>query len=103
MHRTTTLTHADLVRRELLAATEVVAGYAGHLAVAPDDGCRSRAYARSVNVASRMETFGVPGRVALSEAAHAALGDRVPCEHRGAISMKGVGERATWLVLRQAG
>ncbi len=37
----------DLVRSELVASTEVVAGYAGHLAVAPDEACRSRAYART--------------------------------------------------------
>ncbi len=53
----------------------------------------------TVNVASRMETFGIPGRVALSEAAHEAVGERIPCEHREAVSMKGVGERASWLVL----
>ena len=53
----------------------------------------------TVNVASRMETFGVPGRVALSDAAHAAVRGRFACEPREAISMKGVGERASWLVI----
>jgi class 3 adenylate cyclase len=52
----------------------------------------------TVNVASRMETFGLPGRVALSDAAYAAIEGRVPCERREAVSMKGLGERASWLV-----
>lgn len=55
----------------------------------------------TVNVASRMEAFGVPGRVVLSEEAFAALGGRVRAECREALSMKGLGPRRSWVVLEE--
>ncbi len=52
----------------------------------------------TVNVASRMETYGVSGRIALSEEAYLLLGGRVSCEPRAPVAMKGLGERTSWLV-----
>ncbi len=52
----------------------------------------------TVNVASRMESHGVPGRVQISDAVRARLGVRYPVEERGPVSVKGKGELRTFLV-----
>lgn len=51
-----------------------------------------------MNIASRMESFGVPNRIVLSDEAHSALGERIHAEYREPVSMKGVGERTSWLL-----
>lgn len=53
----------------------------------------------TVNTASRMEHHGVPGRVQISTAARAALGDRFDVEERGPVSVKGKGEMRTFLLV----
>jgi adenylate cyclase len=52
----------------------------------------------AVNVAARMESHGVPGRVHVTEATHDLLEDRFITERRGEIEVKGKGPMTTWFV-----
>jgi adenylate cyclase len=52
----------------------------------------------TVNIASRMESHGVPGAIQLSEASRALLGAAYRLTPRGAIDVKGKGEMTTWLL-----
>lgn len=54
----------------------------------------------AVNVASRMESTGEPGRIHISDATYELIKDRFACERRGAIEVKGKGEMMTWFVDR---
>ncbi len=54
----------------------------------------------TVNVASRMESHGVEGRVQISEATWLLVRDRVAVEERGPIEVKGKGLMRTFLVVR---
>lgn len=54
----------------------------------------------AVNVASRMESHGEPGRVQIGDATRALLGDRFALEERGVIEVKGKGTMRTWFVTR---
>jgi class 3 adenylate cyclase len=52
----------------------------------------------AVNVASRMESHGDPGRIQVSAATAALLGSDFVLEHRGAVAVKGIGAmEAYWL------
>ena len=46
----------------------------------------------TVNVASRMETAGEPGKVNISEDTYLLIKDKFRCHHRGKVSAKNVGE-----------
>lgn len=70
----------------------VVAGVIGRTRLSFD------LWGETVNVASRMEAHGLPGCILLSAEAYAALSGRIPCEARGTVTMKGLGDRPTWLV-----
>lgn len=52
----------------------------------------------AVNLASRMESHGVPGAIHVSDELHDRLGDRYLFESRGTIAIKGKGELKTWLL-----
>jgi guanylate cyclase len=52
-----------------------------------------------VNVASRMESEGIPGSIQVTEATYELIRDRFVCEPRGVISVKGKGEMYTYLLL----
>jgi adenylate cyclase len=52
----------------------------------------------AVNLASRMESHGVPGEIHVSEETHRRLSDRYLFESRGTIHIKGKGELRTWLL-----
>ena len=52
----------------------------------------------AVNVASRMESHGVAGRVQVSESTRELLGDPFLLEERGALEVEGKGEMKTWFV-----
>lgn len=54
----------------------------------------------TVNLASRMESSGIPGRVQLSEAMWQRIGETMACEARGPIAIKGKGELSTWLLVQ---
>lgn len=53
----------------------------------------------TVNVASRMESGGVPGSIHVSAATYGLVKDAFLCEPRGATSVKGRGEMETYLLL----
>jgi class 3 adenylate cyclase len=53
----------------------------------------------AVNVASRMESSGVPGKIQVTEATYERLKERYEFEKRGQVAVKGRGEMTTyWLV-----
>ena len=52
----------------------------------------------AVNIASRMESHGVPGRVQISETTYALVKDDFACVARGEIDVKGKGMMRTWFV-----
>ncbi len=52
-----------------------------------------------VNVASRMESEGIPGSIQVTETTYELIRDRFVCEHRGVISVKGKGDMNTYLLL----
>ena len=52
----------------------------------------------AVNLASRMESTGVPGRIQVSPETYDRLKDRHQFEQRGPITVKGKGRMTTWLV-----
>jgi class 3 adenylate cyclase len=52
----------------------------------------------TVNIASRLESHGQPGKIHVSELAKERLGDHFTFEPRGTIQLKGKGEMATWFL-----
>jgi class 3 adenylate cyclase len=52
----------------------------------------------TVNTASRMESHSLPGRIQVSSATRAALGDRFTLERRGVIEVKGKGMMETYFL-----
>jgi class 3 adenylate cyclase len=53
----------------------------------------------AVNVASRMESHGEPGRIQLTEASWRLLRGRYRFEERGLISIKGKGKMRTYFLV----
>jgi len=54
----------------------------------------------TVNIASRMESTGVPGRIQVTEAAYEYLKDRYEFEARGEVAVKGKGMMPAYLLER---
>ncbi len=52
----------------------------------------------TVNVASRMESHGIPGRIQVTHAVRERLGDTFRFEPRGLIDIKGKGPTPTWFL-----
>jgi adenylate cyclase len=52
----------------------------------------------TVNLASRMESHGLPGAIQLSEASQALLAGKYALRARGLVEIKGKGELPTWLL-----
>jgi guanylate cyclase len=52
----------------------------------------------TVNIASRMESHGVPGRIQVSNGTYHLLRDDFDLEPRGVIEVKGIGPMETWLL-----
>lgn len=52
----------------------------------------------TVNIASRMESHGVPGSIQVSDSTRELLKDRFRTEPRGEIEVKGKGRMRTWLM-----
>ncbi len=52
-----------------------------------------------VNVASRMESEGIPGSIQVTEMTYELIRDRFVCEPHGVISVKGKGNMNTYLLL----
>jgi adenylate cyclase len=53
----------------------------------------------AVNVASRMESTGVPGQIQVSNEAYERLKDNFNFEKRGLVEIKGKGEMRTWFLI----
>lgn len=53
----------------------------------------------TVNVASRMESTGLPGRIQVSTETYERVKDKFEFESRGPIDVKGKGKIATWFVI----
>jgi len=53
----------------------------------------------AVNVASRMESQGIPGKIQISNATYEELPDEFVCQRRGRIDVKGKGEMETWFLM----
>src|SRR5689334_18140006 len=54
----------------------------------------------AVNTASRMESYGTPGRIQITRATCELLSDEFECEPRGTIEVKGKGELEAWYPVR---
>jgi class 3 adenylate cyclase len=52
-----------------------------------------------VNIASRLESQGLPNRIQVSQTIVAALRDRYKFESRGTISLKGKGQMPTFFLV----
>lgn len=52
----------------------------------------------TVNIAARLETAGVPGRIHVSEDTRSLTCDAFGYEPRGAVQLRGLGPMATYLV-----
>jgi len=72
----------------------MVAGVLGTHKVAFD------VWGEAVNIAKRMETYGLPGRVHVSGATRQALGNAFRFEPRGLMDVKGKGQMETYFVYR---
>ena len=55
-------------------------------------------WGHTVNVASRLEASSIPGRIQISQTTLEALGSTVAVDPRGTVSLKGIGDLATYLV-----
>lgn len=55
-------------------------------------------WGETVNLASRLESHGLPGEIQVSGAVRDALGESFVLVSRGPIQVKGVGELETWLL-----
>ena len=85
----------ELAMRIGLHSGEVVAGVIGKRKFSYD------LWGDTVNTASRMESYGEPGRVHISGATRLLLGDAFMFGERGDIDVKGKGEMRTfWLEAR---
>src|SRR5215470_1539064 len=56
----------------------------------------------TVNLASRMESSGVPGQIQVTRSVYERLKDRFEFEGRGVIEVKGKGKIETWLLHGEA-
>lgn len=72
----------------------VIAGVVGHHKFHYD------VWGDAVNVASRMESHGQPGRVQITRATYDLVRDDFECERHGPVIIKGKGEMETWFVVR---
>jgi adenylate cyclase len=55
----------------------------------------------AVNIASRMESSGTPGRIQITRATYDLIADEFVCEPRGTIPVKGKGDMETWYLLER--
>jgi adenylate cyclase len=82
----------DLKIRVGIAGGPVMAGVIGA------DKFSYDVWGETVNLASRLESHGLPGEIQVSDPVREALGDSFVFEPRGAIEVKGVGQLETWLL-----
>jgi class 3 adenylate cyclase len=87
----------DLKIRIGIAGGPVMAGVIGA------DKFSYDVWGETVNLASRLESHGLPGEVQVSGAVRDALGDRFVFVSRGPIEVKGIGLIETWLLKEERG
>ncbi|WP_028223395.1 adenylate/guanylate cyclase domain-containing protein [Paraburkholderia oxyphila] len=93
MARFNALRHCDLQLRIGINSGEVVAGVIGKRKFIYD------LWGVAVNLASRMESHGMAGRVQVTAATRERLGEPFVFEARGTIVTKGMGELRTWFLV----
>jgi adenylate cyclase len=93
LRETASRTGVELACRTGLHAGAVVAGVIGTREFSYD------LWGDTVNLASRMESHGAPGRIHCSTAMRERLGERFRFEPRGTIEIKGKGATETWWLL----
>jgi len=86
----------DLKIRVGIASGPVMAGVIG------TDKFSYDVWGETVNLASRLESHGLPGEIQVSDGVRAALGDGFAFVPRGPIEVKGVGRIETWLLKERA-
>ena len=108
--------HADAIAQMALAMQQVIAQFRNDLGnpfqlrigintgsiVSGVIGLRKFSYdlwGDAVNVASRMESQGIPGRIQVTETTYACLQNDYQFEKRGAVEVKGRGVMTTYLLL----
>ena len=79
-----------------LASGPVVGGVIGQRRILFD------LWGDTVNTASRMQSSGVPGRIAVAQSTHDLVRDTVAFEEREPVMMKGLGPMTTYLVADHA-
>jgi guanylate cyclase len=85
--------HAGRVRHRIgINSGAIMAGVIGRAKFSYD------VWGDPVNVASRMESSGLPDCIQISERTYELVKDAFICRPRGAIAIKGKGEMRTWLV-----
>ena len=87
-----TANELDLDVRVGMASGPIVGGVIGQQRILFD------LWGSTVNMAARMESSGVPGRIQLASATHHLLGDREPVEAR-MIEVKGLGQLTAYLLV----
>ncbi|HEX6286287.1 MAG TPA: adenylate/guanylate cyclase domain-containing protein, partial [Acidimicrobiia bacterium] len=83
----------DLQMRIGIASGPVMAGIIGHQKFSYD------LWGDTVNLSSRMETSGIPGRIQLTESTCRLVQDWFECEERGQVEIKGKGPTTTWFLV----
>ena len=78
----------------VVAVVHPAAGVIGHKKFQYD------VWGDAVNVASRMESHGLPGEIQITGSTYELVKEQFQFSPRGAISVKGKGEMATWQVVR---